>query len=187
MPAYAIAREYKLPIYQHLIIEAPDLPAACRQAIDYDDWQTSSEDYDGCGPTYLTAAVAVPEHRAGEDGGHLLYSDLPYLEIPAEFADDDEQKPLSTGGEGGTVHVLVIAHQLHRDPFCSAAQFIITSAHRSRAGATAALAVFCRQHWMDLFDDDAEIPTDDTEMIEKFFAASDGQASYEITLAPLCP
>jgi hypothetical protein len=192
MPTYAIAREYKLPIYQHLIIEAPDLATACRQAIAHDDWQSSNEDYDCCGPTYVTAAVQVPEHRADEDPGSLLYSDLPALKIPAEFADEDERKP-PPECEAAIVYVLAIAHQLTGNPFHGRTQFV-TSAHRSEAGARAALVAFCRRHWMDLFDDDeeeededAEIPAGEAEMIGKFFAAAEGQASWEITSTQLGP
>jgi hypothetical protein len=190
MPTYAIAREYKLPIYQHLIIEAPDLATACHQAIEHDDWQSSSEDYDGCGPTYLTAAVEVPEHRTDEDAGHLLYSDLPALEIPAEFADEDEQKPPVPECEAATIYVLAVAHRLTGNPFHGGTQFVI-SAHRSEAGARAALVAFCRRHWTDLFDDgkdeDAQIPAGEAEMIGKFFTAAAGDASWEITPAPLGP
>jgi hypothetical protein len=136
--------------------------------------------------TYLTAAVEVPEHRAGEDPGSLLYSDLPALDIPAEFADEGEQEPPSAECGTETVHVLVIAHQLDGNPFHATTRFI-TSAHRSEAGAHAALAAFCRQHWMDLFDEeeDAGIPADEAEAIRKFFAAAEGQASWELTQASI--
>jgi hypothetical protein len=194
MPIYAIAREYKLPIYQHLIIEALDLVTACRQAIEHDDWQSSNEDYDCCGPTYLTAAVEVPEHRADEDPGALLYSDLSALEIPAEFADEDERKPSSPNCETATIHVLVIAHQLTGNPFQGRTRFVV-SAHHSEDGARTdrtALAAFCRRHWMALFDaeaedEDTEIPAGEAETIGKFFAAAEGQASWEITPAQLGP
>ncbi|HJU19323.1 MAG TPA: hypothetical protein VJ770_22950 [Stellaceae bacterium] len=189
MPIYAIARGYKLPIYQHLIVEAPDFATACRKAIEHDDWQSSSEDYDGCGPTYLTAAVCVRERRADEDPRSLLYSDLPALDIPAEFADEDEQKQPPAEYEAETIHVLVIAHQLGGNPFHATTRFI-TSAHRSEAGAKAALAAFCRRHWMDLFDDEDEgvdIPADEAEAVRKFFAAAEGQASWELTRASIGP
>src|SRR5579884_631883 len=187
MPIYAITREYQLPIYQHVIVEAPDFATACCKAIEHDDWQSSNEDYDDCGPTYLTAAVCVPEHRAGEDPGSLLYSDLPALDIPAEFADENEQKPPSAERGTETTHVLVIAHQLGGNPFYATARFV-TSAHRSEAGAHTALVAFCRRHWMDLFgdeDEDADIPADEAEAIRKFFAAAEGQASWKLTHASI--
>jgi hypothetical protein len=49
---------------------------------------------------------------------------------------------------------------------------------------------FCRQHWMDPFDDeedDAGIPADEADAIRKFFAAAEGQASWELTQAFIGP
>jgi len=33
-PIFVIEREYLLPIYQHLVIEASDLTAACKKAVE---------------------------------------------------------------------------------------------------------------------------------------------------------
>ena len=40
MPIFVIERQYLLPVYQHLVIEAPDLAAACKEAIEGEhDWR----------------------------------------------------------------------------------------------------------------------------------------------------
>jgi hypothetical protein len=38
MPKFVIERQYLLPIYQRLIIDAPDIATACRKAVENDDW-----------------------------------------------------------------------------------------------------------------------------------------------------
>ena len=47
MPKFVIERQYLLPIYQRLIIEAPDIATACRKAVENDDWESAEEDGDG--------------------------------------------------------------------------------------------------------------------------------------------
>ena len=34
MPRYVIERQYLLPVYEHLLIEAPNFETACREALD---------------------------------------------------------------------------------------------------------------------------------------------------------
>ena len=48
MPRYVIERQYLLPVYQHLAVEAPDLDTACREALDdgEHDWEDAQEDYE---------------------------------------------------------------------------------------------------------------------------------------------
>jgi hypothetical protein len=37
MPKFVIERQYLLPIYQRLIIDAPDITTACQEAVEDDD------------------------------------------------------------------------------------------------------------------------------------------------------
>jgi hypothetical protein len=39
MPKFVIERQYLLPIYQRLIIDAPDIMTACQEAVENDDWE----------------------------------------------------------------------------------------------------------------------------------------------------
>jgi hypothetical protein len=99
MPRYVIERQYLLPVYQHLLIEASCLDAACREALDEDahPWgDDAEEDFDTAGPVTLTRAVQLPEPPPlgfeGNDDptrsalGNALYgAGHDPLPIPAEF------------------------------------------------------------------------------------------------------
>jgi hypothetical protein len=61
MPKFVIERQYLLPIYQRLIIDAPDIATACQVAVENDDWESAEEDGDGSGATTITAAREIPE------------------------------------------------------------------------------------------------------------------------------
>jgi hypothetical protein len=102
MPRYVISRQYLVPIYEHICIEAPSLEDACRQAVDDADqpWGDDAQiDFDTARATTIAEAVEIPhdifpELRSTEDGdrhmlSHVLYdAGLPLLSIPDEFADD---------------------------------------------------------------------------------------------------
>jgi hypothetical protein len=112
MPRYIIERQYLLPVYEHLLIEADSLAGACREALDEiaHPWTEEAEhDFDNARPVIITEAVVLPEGLAAqlpvheEVGGaslaHFLYSSgLVLLPIPAEFqtnADDGEPRGFS--------------------------------------------------------------------------------------------
>jgi hypothetical protein len=61
MPKFVIERQYLLPIYQRLIIDAPDITTACQEAVENDDWESAEEDGDGSGATTINAAREIPE------------------------------------------------------------------------------------------------------------------------------
>jgi hypothetical protein len=97
MPKYAIERQYLVPVYQHLFIDAPDLDAACRQALDHDDWDSSETDYDNSRETTIACAVEIPSGKTGCNGGtdatasEMIYqAGLPDLDIPRQFRSDDD-------------------------------------------------------------------------------------------------
>jgi hypothetical protein len=102
MPRYVIERQYLVPIYEHILVEALDLEAACRAALDEHahPWGNDTKtDYSDARPTTITQAVAVPDDVGSgiiaegrsdyQDLDLLLYhSGLPLLPIPGEFTDD---------------------------------------------------------------------------------------------------
>ena len=61
MPRYIIERQYLLPVYQHLAVEAPDLDTACREALDDSehDWEEAQEDYESSRPATIISAVEI--------------------------------------------------------------------------------------------------------------------------------
>src|SRR6266704_213542 len=61
MPKFVIERQYLLPIYQRLLIEAPDVTTACHKAVEDDDWESAEEDGDGSGATTINAAREIPK------------------------------------------------------------------------------------------------------------------------------
>lgn len=102
MPRYVIERQFLVPIFEHVLVEAPSLDAACRQALDdYGvPWGDDSKiDYDDARPTTIAQAVELPEDVGPEmdadtERDHhalsaLLYdSGLDLLPIPAEFGEE---------------------------------------------------------------------------------------------------
>lgn len=105
MPRYVIERQYLLPVYEQLLIEAPNLDAACREALDEDahPWsESANEDFDTASPVVVTRAVELSDQSflAFEKSnpcnlvsfGHILYnSGLDPLPIPTEFAGDTKE------------------------------------------------------------------------------------------------
>jgi hypothetical protein len=94
-----IERQYLLPIYQRLIIDAPDITTACQEAVEDDDWESAEEDGDGSGDTTINAAREIPERlieqieRGNLHSGSFLWEDQPeygpLLDIPAQFTKDE--------------------------------------------------------------------------------------------------
>jgi hypothetical protein len=64
MPRYVIERQYLLPVYEQLLIEAPNFETACREALDEIDhsWsENAKEDFENARATTITEAVELPE------------------------------------------------------------------------------------------------------------------------------
>ena len=104
MPRYVIERQYLVPMFEHILVEAPSFDAACREAIDefVQPWGDNvAPDFDNARAVTITEAVAIPENlfpelRSREDEDHHILSytlydaGLPLLQIPAEFTDGDQ-------------------------------------------------------------------------------------------------
>jgi len=82
MPIFVIERQYLLPVYQHLVIEAPDLAAACKEAVEGDhDCEDAVEDGDSARPTTVSVAKLVPPNLANDIRvGHIHLAEFLYEE-----------------------------------------------------------------------------------------------------------
>ena len=62
MPKFVIERQYLVPMYQHIIVEADNLEEACEKADSDDiDWDTQEMDCDSARATTITEAKVIPE------------------------------------------------------------------------------------------------------------------------------
>jgi hypothetical protein len=114
MPKFVIERQYLVPMYQHIVVEAENLEEACKKGVSDDvDWDTQEMDSDGARRTTITAAKLVPDGynvgpetsliiASGDPKGRpldmlsiatFLYENEaetgPLLEIPEQFTDDE--------------------------------------------------------------------------------------------------
>ena len=114
MPKFVIERQYLVPMYQHIVVEAENLKEACKKAISDDiDWDTQEMDSDSARATTITEAKIVPEGYEADQIHSLIiasrdprglpldmlslatfvYEDElktgPLLEIPAKFTEDE--------------------------------------------------------------------------------------------------
>ena len=112
MPQFVIERQYLVPMYQHIVVEAENLEDARKKGISDDiSWDTQEMDCDSARATTITAAKVVPEGYEADQVHSLivasrdpkslpldmlslaafLYEDEartgPRLEIPAQFTD----------------------------------------------------------------------------------------------------
>jgi hypothetical protein len=99
MPRYIIERQFLLPVYEHLLITAPNFKAACREALDdiANPWsEDAQQDFDNAGPVTITEAVELPEEtfadlQEEEEMDRRALAQLLYnsgsepLPIPEEF------------------------------------------------------------------------------------------------------
>ena len=113
MPKFVIERQYLVPMYQHIVVEAENLKDACKKGISDDiSWDTQEMDCDSARATTITAAKVVPEGYEADQVHSLivasrdpkslpldmlslaafLYEDEartgPRLEIPAQVTDE---------------------------------------------------------------------------------------------------
>jgi hypothetical protein len=104
MPKFVIERQYLVPMYQHIVIEAESFEMACELAMSDDiSWDSQEMDCDNARATTLSVAKKIPDsyqvdpaqHVSGNPVGITLASFLydeaetgPRLEIPKKFTDD---------------------------------------------------------------------------------------------------
>lgn len=82
MATFTIETTYRLPVFRQRSYEADTLAAACRLAIEDDDWEGQKEDYETSGETYVTGAWP---------GDTQPYSG-PSLAIPTQFGESFQRK-----------------------------------------------------------------------------------------------
>jgi hypothetical protein len=113
MLKFVIERQYLVAMYQHIVLEAEKLDAACERAVSGDiAWDTQEMDSDNARKTTITNAKAIPDslelvagdiilrrNRPATSGfgvpGYALSGFLyeneaetgPLLEIPVQFTD----------------------------------------------------------------------------------------------------
>ena len=105
MPRYIIERQYLLPVYRHLAVEAPDLESACREALDdgEHDWEDAQEDYESSRATTIVCAIEIASEEEWVIATKSQYErpDLMYdgrhelIEIPREFTERDRLAELA--------------------------------------------------------------------------------------------
>ena len=114
MPKFVIERQYLVPMFQHIVVEAENLEDACKKGISDDiDWDFQEMDCDSARATTITAAKIVPEGCEADQAHSLIIASRdpkglpldmlslatflyeneaktgPLLEIPAKFTDDE--------------------------------------------------------------------------------------------------
>ncbi|MCG8274039.1 hypothetical protein MIC97_21375 [Aquamicrobium sp. NLF2-7] len=65
MPLYTIETTYRLPCYRQRTFEAPSREAACRLALQDEDWDSDNCDYETVGETYITGVWMSPAAYSG--------------------------------------------------------------------------------------------------------------------------
>src|ERR1700730_14864769 len=115
MPKFVIERQYLVPMYQHIAVEAESLEEACQNGISDDiDWDTQEMDSDNARQTTITNVKVIPDALELVAGDIILRRDRPakrgcgvpgyslsrflyeneaetrpLLEIPEQFTDDE--------------------------------------------------------------------------------------------------
>jgi len=62
MPKFVIERQYLVPMYQHIVVEADNLEVACERAVSGEiAWDSHEMDSDNARKTTITNAKAIPD------------------------------------------------------------------------------------------------------------------------------
>ena len=80
MPKFVIERQYLVPMYQHIVVEAETLETACAMAVTDDiAWDTQEMDSDNARKTRVTNAKVIPDHLELVAGDIILGRDRPAI------------------------------------------------------------------------------------------------------------
>ena len=78
MPKFVIERQYLVPMYQHIVVEAESLEEACKNGISDDiNWDTQEMDSDNARQTTITNAKVIPDAFELVPGDIILCRDRP--------------------------------------------------------------------------------------------------------------
>ncbi|ACI59565.1 conserved hypothetical protein (plasmid) [Rhizobium leguminosarum bv. trifolii WSM2304] len=75
MPDFTIETTYHLPVFRHRTYAAATLEAACRAAVEDDNWDLAEKDYDSSGEVHITGVW---------EGAHSAYTG-PSVQVPSQF------------------------------------------------------------------------------------------------------
>lgn len=75
MPDFTIESTYHLPVFRHRTYAGDTLEAACRAAVDDDNWDLTEKDYDSSGEVHITGVW---------EGAHSAYTG-PSIPVPSQF------------------------------------------------------------------------------------------------------
>lgn len=75
MPDFTIETTYHLPVFRHRSYAADTLEAACRAAVEDNDWDVAEKDYDSSGEVHITGVW---------EGAHSAYTG-PSVPVPSQF------------------------------------------------------------------------------------------------------
>ncbi len=100
MPLFTIESTYRLPVCRHRTYEATSLSEACRLAVEDDDWEKETRDYESAGETYVTGAW---------EGRDCAYNGPP-VPVPSQFDETVQRKADHFEMLLGLVKVLGSAH-----------------------------------------------------------------------------
>lgn len=157
MPLFTIESTYRLPVYRHRTYEAASLSEACRLAVEDDDWEKETRDYETAGETYVTGAW---------EGRDCAYSG-PSAPVPSHFEETVQRKADHFEVLLGLVKVLGSAHNAaSRAYWGDRAALAVAKAEAILAGARDpnATAVTPRIHTLLCFDE-SEVRTTIAEVM----------------------
>lgn len=77
MPDFSIETTYHLPVFRHRTYAAETLEAACRAAIEDENWEIAEKDHDSSRPVHVTGAW---------EGAHTAHNG-PSIPVPSQFED----------------------------------------------------------------------------------------------------
>jgi len=75
MPDFTIETTYHLPVFRHRTYASATLEAACRAAVDDDNWDLAEKDFDSSGEVHITGVW---------EGAHSAYAG-PSVPVPSQF------------------------------------------------------------------------------------------------------
>jgi hypothetical protein len=91
MPKYLIERQFLIPVYHHLVVEADTPEEACGEAIERDDWSDAIDNYESARATTITAIREVTDEEKLQDlglSGFVCETGAELIEVPEHFANE---------------------------------------------------------------------------------------------------
>ena len=86
MPKFVIERQYLVPMFQHIVVEAETLEEACKKGISDDiDWDTQEMDCDCARATTITEAKIVPEGYEADQVHSLIIASRDPKGLPLDM------------------------------------------------------------------------------------------------------